>query len=70
MTTELMTYKRQRDKARERALKYKDWWRECCEELTLQSEKFELLAREFRRIIGADDQRHSRTRSVETKESK
>jgi len=52
MTAELLTYKRQRDQVREKALKYKRMWRQVCEELMLQSEKFELLAGEFRRIMG------------------
>lgn len=55
MTAELLTYKRQRDQVREKALKYKRMWRQVCEELMVQSEKFELLAEEFRRIMGVKE---------------
>jgi hypothetical protein len=65
MTAELLTYKRQRDIAREKGGKYKQRWREVSDELRLQSEKFELLAGEFRRIItlGVEEKKDSRSRS-------
>jgi len=67
MTAELLTYKRQRDGAREKAGTYKLRWREVCDELRLQSEKFELLAGEFRRIIGVEEKKSSRMSSIDSK---
>jgi hypothetical protein len=55
MTAELLTFKRQRDQAREETFKYKQRWRQVCEELMRQSEKFELLAGEFRRVMGVNE---------------
>jgi hypothetical protein len=51
MRAEIMTYKLQRDSARDKAARYKSQLLETLEELQVQTEKFELLAEEFRRII-------------------
>jgi hypothetical protein len=51
LTTELMTYKRQRDAAREKAARYKLQSAQTLQELQLQTSKFQLLATEFRRLI-------------------
>jgi hypothetical protein len=51
MRAEIMTYKQQRDSARDKAARYKSQLLETLEELQVQTEKFELLAEEFRRII-------------------
>jgi hypothetical protein len=51
MRAEIMTYKQQRDSARNKAARYKSQLLDTLEELQGQTEKFELLAEEFRRII-------------------
>jgi hypothetical protein len=51
MRAEIMTYKQHRDSARDKAARYKFQLLETLEELQVQTEKFELLAEEFRRII-------------------
>jgi hypothetical protein len=58
MRAEIMTYKQQRDSARDKAARYKSQLLETLEELQVQTEKFELLAEEFRRIIKLESNAH------------
>ena len=51
MRAEIMTYKQQRDSARNKAARYKSRLIETLEELQVQTEKFEVLAEEFKRLI-------------------
>jgi hypothetical protein len=51
LTAELLTYKRQRDQAREKSSQYKSQWKSVCQELSTQTTKFELLAQEFRNLL-------------------
>jgi len=54
MRAEIMAYKQQRDNARDKTAWYKSQLLEALEELQVQTEKFELLADEFRRIIKSE----------------
>ena len=51
MRSEIMSYKQQRDSARNKAARYKSRLIETLEELQVQTEKFEVLAEEFKRLI-------------------
>jgi thymidylate synthase len=72
LTAELLTYKRQRDNARDKAAKYKSQWNETAEELKHQTSKFELLAKEFRRVIRREENAFKRSSagSIEIKDHK
>jgi sugar-specific transcriptional regulator TrmB len=72
LTAELLTYKRQRDNAKEKAARYKSQWNETAEELKHQTSKFELLAKEFRRIIKMEEKAYKRSSegSIENKDRK
>ena len=62
LTTELLAYKRQRDDARTKAGRYKAQWKETCNELERQTSKFELLAEEFRKLLGVDGKMSKKSR--------
>jgi len=51
MRAEIMTYKQQRDSARNKAARYKSRLIETLEELEVQTEKFKVLAEEFKRLV-------------------
>jgi hypothetical protein len=72
LTAELLTYKRQRDNARDKAARYKSQWNETTEELKHQTSKFELLAKEFRRVIRGEEKAFKRSSegSIEIKDHK
>jgi hypothetical protein len=60
MRAEIMTYKQQRDSARDKAARYKCQLFKALKELQVQTEKFEVLAEEFRRIIKLESSQMSR----------
>ena len=60
LIAELLRYKQQRDNAREKAARYRSQLTKALEELKLQTSKFELLAQEFRRVIGIEENESNR----------